>query len=109
MLKTYSPNDTYNIHLVRVTFMEGEYSGHIAYEMGGNCRGADLLDNGFLYETSQADIDQYIENDCQFTFHEDGEWFSAVLKNPAGHSLTVSGKDEDMRKMIVCMEIDGIR
>lgn len=108
MIKQYSPKD-YNIHRIRITLMEGDYSGHIAYEHGGNCRGAALLDPNFIYETSQEDIDQYVENDCHFTFHEDGEWFSAELKNPAGDTLTVSGSDKDMSERIVSIEIDGVR
>ena len=47
-LKNYNPVQGRNIHTVRVTFMDGEYTGHIAFEVGGNCRGSDFLNYDFL-------------------------------------------------------------
>ena len=58
-LKNYNPVQGRNIHTVRVTFMDGEYTGHIAFEVGGNCRGSDFLNDDFLEEDMQEEIEQY--------------------------------------------------
>lgn len=109
-LKNYNPVQGRNIHTVRVTFMDGEYTGHIAFEVGGNCRGSDFLNDDFLEEDMQEEIEQYVENDCDFRFHdvEDG-YFTATLADPDGNLLYVDGDSADMSKRIVRIEIAGVR
>ncbi len=58
------------VHTVRVTLQSGPYKGHIAYEIGGNCFGLDMLDWNPECE-DQYDIELYVENDCEFRFDED--------------------------------------
>ena len=69
MLKYYDPNFR-GVHVVRATFMAWDYVGHVAWPIGGNCRGAAMLDTDFLECDTQEDIDRYVENDCQFSFDE---------------------------------------
>lgn len=69
MLKYYDPNFR-GVHIVRATFMAWDYVGHVAWPIGGNCRGAAMLDTDFLECDTQEDIDRYVENDCQFSFDE---------------------------------------
>ena len=46
------------------------------------------------------------ENDCQFTFHEDEEEWTAVLKNPDGDELTIEESDfREIERMITAIEI----
>lgn len=106
----YDPNFE-GVHVVQVTFMQWDYVGCIAYEMGGNCRGGDLLDPEFLGITMQEDIERYVVNDCEFAVQCDGDdyWFSAVLKNANGDELEVDGDDEDFKRMIVKLEIIEVR
>ena len=104
MIKFYTP-EGYGTHIVRVTFMMEDYVGHVAFSIRGNCKGGDLLDTDFLDEDAQSVIEGYKENDCEFTFHEDNESYSAVLKNPAGETIEVEGGGCDMRDLIVGMEI----
>ena len=52
-LKNYNPVQGRNIHTVRVTFMDGEYTGHIAFEVGGICGVWFFLIDFFLEEFLQ--------------------------------------------------------
>ena len=47
MISSYDPN-FYGVHTIRVTFMQWDYTGHVSFEIGGNCKGAELLDFTFL-------------------------------------------------------------
>lgn len=103
MIKYYNP-DGYGTHIVRATFMLLDYVGHVAFPIRGNCKGGDLLNTDFLDEDTQPIIEKYKENDCKFTFHEDNEHYSAVLKNPTGETVEVEGDGCYMRDLIVRME-----
>ena len=93
MLKYYDPNFR-GVHVVRATFMAWDYVGHVAWPIGGNCRGAAMLDTDFLECDTQEDIDRYVENDCQFSFDEESQTYSAILHREDGDTLEYSG-DED--------------
>ena len=43
MISSYDPN-FHGVHTIRVTFMQWDYTGHVSFEIGGNCKGAELLD-----------------------------------------------------------------
>jgi len=110
MLTNYDPNMARSaVHTVRVTFMMWGYAGHIAYEIGGNCRGADLLDCNFLESDNADDIGRYVENDCNFAFHEDEEQLTATLTAPDGNTLDVEGDEEEFKDTIVSIEISAVR
>lgn len=103
MIQEYSPN-FHGTHTVRVTFMQWEYVGHVAFRIGGNCMGADLLTCDFLDEDTQECINNYVENDCHFTYNEDEELYHALLKNAEGDELSIEGDGDELRKMIVSIE-----
>ena len=44
-LQTYDPNITWARHTVELTFMQWDYSLKMTAEVGGNCRGYDLMDS----------------------------------------------------------------
>lgn len=81
--------------------------GHVAFKIGGNCKGAELMDFTFLECDNQEDIDCYSENDCQFSFDEENEVYTAVLKNADGDTLEVEGNEDDFKAMAVGIEIVG--
>lgn len=108
MLKQYNPSDK-NVHTIRVTFMEQGYTGHIAFEVAGNCCGADLLNADFIESDTQEDIERYTENDCAFHFDEESEWFSATLKDESRRTLDIEGDEETIRSMIISIEIADVR
>ena len=92
-----------SVHTVRVTLMQEDYIGHVAYEVYGNYVGADALDVDYFVETAE----KFTENDCEFEWIED--FFSATLRNESGDKLPVSGMDSDLRRLIVSMEITDVR
>lgn len=110
MIKSYPVDAEFNAHTIRVTFMAGRYAGHIAFDVGGNCRGAALLNTDFLDEDTQEDIDRYVENDCGFQYHDNGGegCFTAVLADAKGNILLVEGSSEELKDMIVRMEIEAV-
>ena len=91
-------------HTIRVTFQTENYVGHIAYEMGGNCQGLDVIDFD-PDNISQDEIDSYTENDCNLSFDEDDEFFRITLTNPDGEQLQCEREDEDFKNLIVAIEI----
>ena len=91
MISSYDPN-FHGVHTIRVTFMQWDYTGHVSFEIGGNCKGAELLDFTFLECDNQEDIDRYSENDCQFSYDEENE-----------------GDECDFKGMAVAIEIAGTR
>lgn len=92
-----------SVHTVRVTLMQEDYIGHVAYELYGNYTGADALDVDYFLETAE----KFTENDCEFEWTED--FFSATLRNESGDKLPISGMDTDLRRLIVGMEIVDVR
>lgn len=104
MLNYYDPNFT-GVHVVRATFMAWDYIGHVAWTVGGNCRGAGILDISFLETDTQEDIDLYVENDCQFSFDEENETYSAILHRADGDTLEYSGNEDEFKGILVAMEI----
>ena len=61
----------------------------------------------FLECDNQEDIDRYSENDCQFSYDEENEVYTAVLKNADGDTLEVEGDECDFKGMAVAIEIAG--
>ena len=66
--------------------------------MGGNCYGKALLDFDFECEDGES------ENDCELKYHENEEWFTAVLKDQDGNSCRVDGSAADFNDMIVARD-----
>ena len=105
MLKYYDPNFR-GVHVVRATFMAWDYVGHVAWPIGGNCRGAAMLNTDFLECDTQEDIDRYVENDCQFSFDEESR---DLLRRPSrrddGDTLEYSGDEDEFKSILISMEI----
>ena len=107
MIDFYDPNFE-GVHTIRVTLMQWEYVGHIAFKIGGNWKGASLLYYSFLDCDTQEDIARYTENDCQFAYNEKYGIYRAVLKNADGGELVVDGDAKEISDMIVGIEIVGL-
>ena len=65
------------------------------------------MDFTFLECDNQEDIDRYSENDCQFSYDEDNEVYTAVLKNADGDTWEGEGDECDFKGMAVAIEITG--
>lgn len=106
-MKAYNPATGWfgkkSVHTVRVTLMQEDYIGHVAYDVYGNCTGADVLDVDYFLETAE----KFTENDCEFEWIEN--FFSATLRNADGGKMSVTGMDTDLRRLIVGMEFVDVR
>lgn len=58
---------------------------------------------------NQADIDRYLENDCDFSFCEDEELYTATLHNADGDALEVEDDANGFEDMVVAIEFSGLR
>lgn len=100
-----SDNCRERIHTVRVTFQSEKYKGHIAFEIGGNCRGKDLLAWDAECE-DQEGVEKYVENDCQFRVYDDVNTYFMVLKDDEGNELEIECYDSrEVDENIVAIEI----
>lgn len=105
MIKNYDPNMDYAVHTVRITLMQYDYTGHIAYNISGNCKGTSLLDAQTCFECwGQDEIDNFTENDCEFGYDEDYEVFTAVLLNDKGETLEIEADESEIQDMVVAVE-----
>lgn len=104
-IESYDPNAENVVHTIRITLMQYDYTGHIAYNISGNCKGASLLDARTLFECwGQDEIDNFVENDCEFGYDEDYEIFTAVLLNDKGETLEIEADESEMQDMVVAVE-----
>ncbi len=103
MIEYYDPNSRLK-HTVRITLMQYDYVGHIAYKIGGSCHGSDLLDGSCFGEDDQEIIDNYVENDCKLSYDEDYDIYKAILTNPSGEFIEVEGDADEMQNMVVSIE-----
>lgn len=109
MIKNYDPNFI-GIHTIRVTIMAWDYVGHIAFEIGGNCKGASLLCFEPFECDSQEDIRKYVENDCDFTYDKTADTYSVTLRNEDGKEIIIEDESlKDIQDKIVAIEFSAIR
>lgn len=105
-MKYYDNRDNIRerIHTIRVTLQSGEYKGHIAYEVGGNCFGKTLLDWDPEC-VSQEEVDGYIENDCNFRIDEDYNCYTFTLKDENGNTCDFECDEDEINDNVVAIEI----
>lgn len=105
-MKNYDNSDNFRdrVHKIRVTLQSGEYKGHIAFEMGGNCFGMDLLTWDPECNT-QEDIERYVENDCKFRIDEDCDIYLFELKDDNGNTCMFECDEYDLKRNVVAIEI----
>ncbi len=104
-IESYDPNAENVVHTIRITLMRYDYTGHIAYNIGGNCKGASLLDAQTLFECwGQDEIDKFTENDCELRYDEYYEIFTAVLLNDEGQKLGIEADESEIQDMVVAVE-----
>ena len=105
MIENYNPNVNNAVHTIRITLMQFDYVGHIAYKISGNCKGASLLDAESIFEcATQNEIDNYVENDCELALDEDYEIYTGVLTNASGDKWEFQYTPNEMADTIVAVE-----
>lgn len=100
-MKSYEPYADFDEKLiVKVTLQSEEYFGHIWMEVGGNCRGLDVL--------KCADFDSETFENCKkdFTlgYNEDRDYFIVQLKDEHGNILEIEESAYRMNRYIVAVE-----
>lgn len=110
-MKKYDISDNFRsiVHTIRVTFQWQQYKGHIVYEIGGNCRGLNVMDLDF----DCWDMDNIIglkENDCYFNWNEDYEVWELILKDDNGNECEMDSIEPDeINDYVVAIEIIDCR
>lgn len=107
MIRYYNPDD-FNDHTICISFNHKGYKGEIVFEIGGNCKGLDVINNAetFIEECCESDIEKLISNDCDFLFNEEDETFCLSLTNDEGKKIEFSHINEStVKELIVSVEI----
>lgn len=98
---TYEYGD-YGTHTLRVTLQYGKYKGNIAYEVGGNISGLDVLK---IDADDLAWVQDFKENTCEFNTEDDG--FSVILSDDEGNQLLIDEEYDELERYVVSVEIIG--
>lgn len=102
--------DNYNqcylgTHYVKYTLQYKDYTGSFVRAVGGNCRGAAVMDTNIFEYLNQHDIDQLYSNDCQLTYNDDVETYGFVLKNKDNEIYENEEYEDEIGNYIVAIEI----
>ena len=79
-MEVYNPQDGRNWHEIKYTLQHGKYKGWFTTEVGGTCRGADLLDPDIFEVLNNGDI-------SGLKIDEENECFSCTLYDDDGNGL----------------------
>lgn len=106
-MEVYNPQDGRNWHEIKYTLQHGKYKGWFTTEVGGTCRGADLLDPDIFEVLNNGDINS---SNCGLKIDEENECFSCTLYDDDGNGLFFDCLSEyKMREMLVTIEIINVR
>lgn len=101
-MKSYDKNGNHiGTHTCRLTLMERDFVGHITFKIGGNCRGASILETALEYLEDPARL----ESDCLFKCYDDGSMYSVVLSNGETTCCYLDMDYDELSDMIVAVEI----
>lgn len=110
-MKSYDITDNFRnrVHTVRVTFQFLQYKGHVSYEIGGNCRGLNVMDVDFEC-WGEDDIKSLKENDCNLRFNKEYEVWEMELKDENGNISEIHDiEDRELSDYVVSIEIIDCR
>lgn len=103
----YSPSNSTD-DVVKVTFNRNGFVGHIAFEIGGNCAGLDVLGNveDFIETCDPEEIDNLVLNDCEFALVDDYRFHIVLTNEDTGCSIVLPEVSESvLRDFVVATEI----
>lgn len=96
MIKNYDPNIRWGTHTIEVTLQVWEYTGTFQYRVGGNMRGAHLMEDA----EDTLTYTPIHKNDCKLKIIDE-EYFHCVLKDKDGNELFTDGELYEMSNIIV--------
>lgn len=105
-MKKYDISDNFRnrTHTIRVKFQFQQYVGFITYEMGGNCRGLNVMDLDFdCWDID--DIKNLKENTCSLNWNEEYESWGLVLKDDEGNECSMDLEPNEINDYVVAIEI----
>lgn len=103
-MKFYDTESSMGIHEVKITFQDQSYKGHIIAQIGGNCKGLQVMDFDSYYWSSEA-IDKFKENTCKLKFDDDCDCFTMELMNEDGDTCEYELDVDELRDYVVAIEI----
>lgn len=105
-IQSYGPNQRDAIHVVEIKLQDWEYTRTFYYDLRGNCRGWDVMDDpAFLLLNWWMD-----RNDIDGVTRIDDEAVNVELLNANGDSLSVEiWTERDLEEMIVSVRIVEVR
>lgn len=106
----YDPNILESVHVIEVTLCMWDYTAAFRYEVGGNCRGFDVLDDPAesLMDAWQRAHDRGEKIDGVTVVDDD--LTVVTLRNPDGDTLECEIWDErELAEMIVAVRIVEVR
>jgi hypothetical protein len=106
-LGKYDSNCESATHTILVTLMQENYVGHIVMQIGGNCKGKSILECIDFYSETEFNT-AHTKNDCEIKYHEEGDFFTCVLRDKEGKVLFCEEDSEGMNDMIVSIEIIAV-
>ncbi|BDR73656.1 hypothetical protein K144316041_23640 [Clostridium tetani] len=110
-MRKYDISDNFRkrIHTIRITFQYQEFKGHIVYEMGGNCRGLNVMDVDFDCMDTD-DINNLKENDCSFNWNDEYQVYELILKDKEDNICEMFEIEEnEISDYVVAVEIVDCR
>jgi len=97
-------NYSYGVHTVKVSLQDGEYKGFFTLEIGGNCKGSEVLD--FDIETeSQDTIECFKCTGCTIARPYDDNGLIVTLTNSSGDTCDYEIDDAEFMSMVIGIEI----
>lgn len=99
-LNNYDLNARFGTHTIKVSLQTGNYKGYVTYQIGGNMKGANLLDTDgdSLYSHNYKDNQAKLKN-------LDDDWFSMSLVASNGDSILIEEEWDYIENYIVGVEI----
>lgn len=96
---------SYVTHTARITLMEDCYKGYVSIEIGGNCRGASILESAIDFFDDPSSFTSNCNFVCIFD-DDDKPWFSFVLSDGNGNEAAyVDVELRELMNMMVAVEI----
>ncbi len=107
IIMNYNPNTRDGLHSVEVALQSWEYRGSFVIEIGGNCKGAKILEEALNPDYYNYNI---TKNNCSFVMidqpdDDNNYWFKCELKAESGNVLLVEDKCDSLSDYIVAVTI----
>ena len=104
-MKTYDGLDCgYGVHTIKVSLQDGEFKGSFTHTVGGNCKGAALLDFDISTEDGEQ-IEKFEKQGCSIKRPDDDQYLLVTLTDPSGETCQAEVDDDEFMNMVVGVEI----